>query len=101
LEESGVHVSMLYPSQYSLPLVFNRYVALLALKRLPAKTRITFDADTYVIRNQEHYVAYRTWMKVLPVIEIFYPGDEVELIDWLEKFGYTFESESFQPWLSL
>lgn len=92
---------MLHPNQCFLPLAFNRYIALLALKKLPANIRMTLDSDTYVIRTETHYIAYRTWMQSVPVIEIFYPNHEVELINWLEQFGYMFESERFQFWFAV
>jgi hypothetical protein len=91
---------MLYSSQSSLPLPFNRYLTIVSLRELPFRTRMTFDRDTYVIRSQNHYVAYRTWMKVIPLIEVFNLGQEAELVNWLEQFGYEFESEAFQPWFS-
>jgi hypothetical protein len=91
---------MLYSSQYSLPLLFNRYLTIVSLRELPTRTRMSFDKDTYVIRSHHYYVAYRTWMKVIPLIETFDLGQEAELVNWLEQFGYEFESEAFQPWFS-
>ncbi len=79
------------------PPAFNRYVALLKLKNLPVGMRLYFDAETYVIRTPTQYIAYRTWMVVIPLIETFPPNQEGCLINWLEQFGYCFEGQPPAP----
>lgn len=82
---------MLSPfTQTSVPPALNRYVALATLKRLGPGVRLDLDADTYILRAIDRYIAYRNWMSVVPLVEIFYPDDESALIRWLERFGYSF-----------
>jgi hypothetical protein len=54
-------------------------------------SRLDFDPDTYVLRENNRYVAYRTWMSIMHLVEVFDPGSESILIQWLEQFGYSFE----------
>ncbi|MGA7936680.1 MAG: hypothetical protein WCA35_24205 [Kovacikia sp.] len=72
------------------PFLNSRHLALASLKRLPVGRRLNFDQDTYVLRSEERYVAYRNWMSIVPLVEIFYPNQEQGLIQWLEQHGYTF-----------
>jgi hypothetical protein len=67
-----------------------RYVALAALQQLEPDRRFDLDRDSYVVRQGDRYIAYRTWMSMFPLIEIFPLGQEVELLDWQEKHGYRF-----------
>jgi hypothetical protein len=70
-----------------------RYLALAALHQLQPDTRLELDNDTYVIRQDDRYIAYRTWMAILPMIELFALGEEPELLSWQEKFGYSFQPD--------
>lgn len=68
----------------------SRYIVSLSLRQLLVGGRLNLDQDTYVIRTQEGYVAYRTWMSIFPLIEVFYPDQESQVVNWLEQFGYSF-----------
>ncbi|MBW4521478.1 MAG: hypothetical protein KME16_17495 [Scytolyngbya sp. HA4215-MV1] len=87
---------MFQPIYCSYPLDFSRYAAITALKDLPIGTRLTFDGDTYVIRAKDHYVAYRTWMNIFPLIEVFTPNCESAIVSWLEQFGHVFSSHGWE-----
>ncbi len=75
----------------NVPPSLSRYLVVANLKCLEVGARLDLDADTYVIRAEDRYVAYRTWMSVLPMVEVFYPDNEYGLVRWLEQFGYSFE----------
>lgn len=91
---------MVQTIQYSFPLEFNRYIAIASLQQLPVKTRLNFDQDTYVIRNDDHYIAYRNWMRIFPIVEVFTLGKEAEMVDWLEQHGYAFADQKPVEWSS-
>lgn len=82
------------PRRINVPPAFNRYVALVQLQCLPIGMRLNLDADTYVVRNAGSYIAYRTWMSIFPLIEVFEQGEETGLVNWLEQFGYSFENQA-------
>lgn len=67
-----------------------RYVVLAALQQLKPDMRLDLDHDTYVVRQGDRYIAYRTWMSLFPLIEIFPLGQEAELLNWQEQHGYNF-----------
>ena len=81
---------MSQPAQSRAPHTHSRHLALVALKQLQPGMRLDFDSDTYVIRSDDQYIGYRTWMSILPIIEVFQPTAEYELINWLEQHGYAF-----------
>jgi hypothetical protein len=80
------------PVTLHVPPQLTRYLALAALKQLQPGMRLDFDADTYVIRQIEpdRYIAYRTWMSAIPLIEVFSVGQESELLNWQAQHGYSF-----------
>lgn len=73
------------------PSPLNRYLLIAHLSQLQPGMRFDLDADTYILRQGDRYVTYRTWMTVLPLVEVFRPGEEHSLVRWLEQFGYSFE----------
>lgn len=75
------------------PTPLTRYLALAALHQLQPDMRLDLDNDTYVIRQGDRYIAYRTWMSILPMIELFDLGKESELLTWQEQFGYSFKPD--------
>lgn len=78
-------------TQTNFPASLNRYIALATLKQMTLGTRLDFDRDTYVLRESNRYIAYRTWMSIVHLVEVFDPGSEPTIIQWLEQFGYSFE----------
>jgi hypothetical protein len=79
----------------SIPGVLNRYFAINALRQLQDGDRLIFnDEKAYVLRKEAHYVAYCAWMSIMPLIEIFEPGQEASIIEWLEQFDYFSEATS-------
>ncbi len=77
--------------QMNFPASLNRYIALSALQRMAAGNRLDLDHETYVLRENNRYVVYHTWMSIMHLVEVFEPGHEPTIIQWLEQFGYSFE----------
>jgi hypothetical protein len=77
-----------------IPGALNRYFAINALKQLEVGDRLAFDEKAYVLRKETHYVAYCAWMSIMPLIEIFEPGQEASVVAWLEQFDYFSDANS-------
>ncbi len=77
--------------QTNFPASLNRYIALSTFKQMPTGNRLDLDHNTYVLRENNRYVVYRTWMSIVHLVEVFEPGSEPAIIQWLEQFGYSFE----------
>jgi hypothetical protein len=74
----------------SIPATLKKYFGLLAFQRMSAGMRLNLDERTYVIRQADRYVAYCHWMACFDLIEVFAPGDEGDLVNWIERHGYSF-----------
>jgi hypothetical protein len=68
----------------------SRSFALVNLEKLTTGERLDFDDQTYVIRRENCYIAYRNWMMVVPLVEVFPLQHKSLVIQWLEQFGYSF-----------
>jgi hypothetical protein len=74
----------------SIPAALKKYFGLLAFQRMTTGMRLHLNDHTYVIRQADRYVAYCHWMAHFDLIEVFAPGSEGDLVQWLEQYGYSF-----------
>ena len=80
--------------QFYIPGTFDRYTQIAAIQQLQVGDRLNLDENTYVMRHSNQYVAYRNWLTIVPLIEVFDPGEAAAVMEWLEQFGYSVTQSS-------